>query len=139
MPHLFEKFKESSSGLGLGLYIVQRILQITARRFASPVSRARTSVAFRLARPEGALRTIRLVVADDVPVFREMVVCALELEDDLEVVGQASLNGSDAVEACRQHQPDVIILDVEMPRMNGVEATRQIVSPPNAGGDPDSF
>ena len=70
---------------------------------------------------------IRLVVADDVPVFREMVVCALELEDDLEVVGQAS-NGSDAVEACRQHQPDVIILDVEMPRMNGVEATRQIVA-----------
>lgn len=70
---------------------------------------------------------IRLVVADDVPVFREMVVCALELEDDLEVVGQAS-NGADAVEACRQHQPDVIILDVEMPRMNGVEATRQIVA-----------
>ncbi|MBX3166088.1 MAG: response regulator transcription factor [Candidatus Eremiobacteraeota bacterium] len=70
---------------------------------------------------------IRLVVADDVPVFREMVVCALELEDDLEVVGQAS-NGADAVEACRRHQPDVIILDVEMPRMNGVEATRQIVA-----------
>lgn len=70
---------------------------------------------------------IRLVVADDVPVFREMVVCALELEDDLEVVGQAS-NGVDAVESCRQHQPDVIILDVEMPRMNGVEATRQIVA-----------
>ena len=70
---------------------------------------------------------IRLVVADDVPIFREMVVCALELEDDLEVVGQAS-NGADAVEACRQHQPDVIILDVEMPRMNGVEATRQIVA-----------
>ncbi|MBN9420297.1 MAG: response regulator transcription factor [Candidatus Eremiobacteraeota bacterium] len=70
---------------------------------------------------------IRLVVADDVPIFREMVVCALELEDDLEVVGQAS-NGADAVEACREHQPDVIILDVEMPRMNGVEATRQIVA-----------
>ncbi|MFN8609342.1 MAG: response regulator transcription factor [Vulcanimicrobiota bacterium] len=70
---------------------------------------------------------IRLVVADDVPVFREMVVCAIELEDDLEVVGQAC-NGADAVEACRQHQPDVIILDVEMPRMNGVEATRQIVA-----------
>lgn len=70
---------------------------------------------------------IRLIVADDVPVFREMVVCALELQDDLEVVGQAS-NGADAVEACRQHQPDVIILDVEMPRMNGVEATRQIVA-----------
>lgn len=69
---------------------------------------------------------IRVVVADDVPVFREMVVDALELEDDLEVVGQAC-NGEDAVATCRSQRPDIIILDVEMPRMNGVEATRAIV------------
>lgn len=69
---------------------------------------------------------IRVVVADDVPVFREMVVDALELEDDLEVVGQAS-NGADAVEACLRERPDIIILDVEMPRMDGVEATQRIV------------
>ena len=70
---------------------------------------------------------IRLVVADDHPVFREMVVDALELEDDLVVVGQAS-NGLDAVAACLRERPDIIILDVEMPQMNGVEATRKIVS-----------
>jgi DNA-binding NarL/FixJ family response regulator len=70
---------------------------------------------------------IRIVVADDVPVFREMVVDAIELEDDLEVVGQAS-NGEDAVEACRRERPDIIILDVEMPRMDGVAATREIVA-----------
>lgn len=70
---------------------------------------------------------IRIVVADDVPVFREMVIDAIELEDDLTVVGQAS-NGLEAVEACQQQRPDVIILDVEMPRMDGVQATREIVA-----------
>lgn len=69
---------------------------------------------------------IRLVVADDVPVFREMVTDALELEEDFCVVGQAS-NGADALEVCCKERPDVIILDVEMPRMDGVEATRAIV------------
>jgi len=66
------------------------------------------------------------VVADDVPVFREMVTDALELEEDLCVVGQAC-NGADALEVCCRERPDVIILDVEMPRMDGVEATRAIV------------
>lgn len=70
---------------------------------------------------------IRIVVADDVPVFREMVIDAIELEEDLTVVGQAS-NGLEAVEACQQQRPDVIILDVEMPRMDGVQATREIVA-----------
>lgn len=69
---------------------------------------------------------IRIVVADDVPVFREMVVDAIELEDDLEVVGQAS-NGEDAVAWCVREKPDIVILDVEMPRMDGVRATREIV------------
>lgn len=69
---------------------------------------------------------IRVLVADDVPVFREMVVDALELEGDLEVVAQVG-NGLDAIQACRHHRPDIIILDVEMPQMNGVQATRTIV------------
>lgn len=65
---------------------------------------------------------IRLVIADDIPLFREMLVHTLEEEDDIDIVAHAS-NGLEAVEACRRHRPHVILLDVEMPKMNGVEAT----------------
>lgn len=66
--------------------------------------------------------SIRLVIADDIPLFREMLVHTLEEEDDIEIVAHAA-NGLEAVEACRKHRPHVILLDVEMPKMNGVEAT----------------
>ena len=68
---------------------------------------------------------IRLVIADDIPLFREMLVHTLEEEEDIEIVAHAS-NGLEAVEACRKHRPHIILLDVEMPKMNGVEATRII-------------
>lgn len=70
---------------------------------------------------------IRLVIADDIPLFREMLVHTLEEESDIEIVAHAS-NGLEAVEACREHLPHIILLDVEMPKMNGVEATRLIRS-----------
>ncbi len=68
---------------------------------------------------------IRLVIADDIPLFREMLVHTLEEEDDIDIVAHAS-NGLEAVEACRIHHPHIILLDVEMPKMNGVDATRII-------------
>ena len=70
---------------------------------------------------------IRVVIADDVPIFREMVVEAVEGEDDIKVVGQAA-NGRDAVALCQSQKPDIIILDVQMPLMDGVEATRAVVA-----------
>ncbi len=70
---------------------------------------------------------IRLVIADDIPLFREMLVHTLEEESDIEIVAHAA-NGRQALEACRQHSPHIILLDVEMPEMNGVDATRAIVA-----------
>lgn len=69
---------------------------------------------------------IRLIIADDIPLFRDMLVHTLDEEDDIEIVAHAS-NGLEAVEECRKHRPHIILLDVEMPKMNGVEATRAIV------------
>lgn len=72
-------------------------------------------------------KPIRVVIADDVPMFREMVVDAIDGEDDIEVVAEAS-NGRDALTLCQQHRPDIVILDVQMPLMDGVEATREVVA-----------
>lgn len=71
--------------------------------------------------------TIRLVIADDIPLFREMLVHTLEEENDIEIIAHAA-NGLEAVEACRLHRPHIILLDVEMPKMNGVDATKAIVA-----------
>lgn len=70
---------------------------------------------------------ISLVIADDMPLFREMLVHTLEEEEDIKIVAHAS-NGIEAVEACCLHRPDIILLDVEMPKMNGLEATKAIAS-----------
>lgn len=72
------------------------------------------------------METIEVIIADDVPLFREMMMHTLEDEPDIKVMAQAS-NGEDALKLCREMAPNIILLDVEMPRMNGVEATREIV------------
>lgn len=77
--------------------------------------------------PSQVSETIRLVIADDIPLFREMLVHTLEEEEDIEIIAHAS-NGIEAVEACRLHRPHIILLDVEMPKMNGVDATKAIVA-----------
>lgn len=69
---------------------------------------------------------IRLLVADDHPVVREGLTLLLSLRPNLEVVAEAG-NGKDAVTLYEKHRPDVAILDVQMPVMNGPAATESIV------------
>jgi DNA-binding NarL/FixJ family response regulator len=68
---------------------------------------------------------IRVVVADDQQIMREGLVALLELLDDIEVVGDAG-NGEQALELVAERQPDVVLMDLRMPGMDGIEATTRI-------------
>lgn len=70
---------------------------------------------------------IRVVVADDHPVVRDGMRLLLSLRDDMEVVGEAG-TGLDVVAVARETRPHVVIMDVQMPQLNGIEATRRIIS-----------
>jgi DNA-binding NarL/FixJ family response regulator len=71
--------------------------------------------------------TVRLLLADDEQLVRSGFRLILESEPDFEVVGEAG-NGAEAVELTKQLDPDVVLMDVQMPEMNGLEATRQIAA-----------
>jgi DNA-binding NarL/FixJ family response regulator len=70
---------------------------------------------------------ISVVVADDQDAVRAGLVLILGGAPDVEVIGQAG-DGADAVTLCRQLRPDVAVLDVRMPRLDGISATREIVT-----------
>ena len=69
--------------------------------------------------------SIRIVIADDHPVVRQGLATVLSQEEDLEVVGQAE-NGAEAVAQARKLHPDIILMDLQMPEMDGVEAIQKI-------------
>ncbi len=71
------------------------------------------------------MEKIRVLLADDHPSFREGLERLLREEEDVQVVGQSS-DGQEAVNMARDLHPDVVILDVSMPKLNGVEATKRI-------------
>ncbi len=71
------------------------------------------------------MNRIKVLVADDHPAFREGLCQFLEKEKDIEVIAKAG-DGEEAVTLARELQPDVAIIDVAMPKINGIEATRQI-------------
>jgi DNA-binding NarL/FixJ family response regulator len=70
---------------------------------------------------------IRVLLADDHPMFREGLAVALSALPGVEVVAEAS-SGEEAITAASRLQPDVVVMDVNMPGVNGIEATRRIVA-----------
>lgn len=72
------------------------------------------------------MKRITVVLAEDHTIVREGLRALLEAEDDIEVIGEAQ-TGREAVQLARRLQPAVIVMDIAMPLLNGVEATRQIL------------
>ncbi|MEU7474874.1 response regulator transcription factor [Lentzea sp. NPDC042327] len=76
---------------------------------------------------------IRVLLADDQPLIRSGFRALLQAEDDIAVVAEAA-NGAECVEQARAHLPDIALVDVQMPEVDGIEATRRIAADPALAG-----
>jgi DNA-binding NarL/FixJ family response regulator len=76
---------------------------------------------------------IRIVLADDQALLRAGLRVLLDAEDDLEVIGEAE-DGVEAIAAVRRLRPDVVVMDIRMPDLDGLAATREIVAEPELSG-----
>jgi DNA-binding NarL/FixJ family response regulator len=79
--------------------------------------------------------TIKIILVDDQELVRTGFRMVLDAQPDLAVIGEAA-DGLGAVELARRHPADIVIMDVRMPRLDGVEATRRICAMEEAGGRP---
>lgn len=73
------------------------------------------------------MSTIRVLIADDEPVIRSSLRLLLAHEPGMSVIAEAA-NGKEAIDLAHEHQPDVVLMDVQMPGTNGLEATRSLCS-----------
>ena len=71
------------------------------------------------------MQEIRVMIVGDHPVFRQGLRRVLEIEPDIRIECEAT-DGQEALLLARQHKPDVIIMDINLPKMNGIQATRRI-------------
>src|SRR5262250_2406 len=76
-------------------------------------------------------QSVRLVIADDHPIFRDGLRRLLEAEAEMKVIGEAS-DGAEAVKLARQLKPDILLLDLAMPKHPGLEALRELSMPGNS-------
>ena len=71
--------------------------------------------------------SVRIMIADDQALVRAGFKMILDAEDDIEVVGEA-VDGVQAVDMARRLKPDVVLMDIRMPELDGIEATRRVVA-----------
>lgn len=72
------------------------------------------------------MKPITVLISEDHMILRDGLRALLENEQDIDIIGEAS-NGREAVDICQQLRPEVVVMDIHMPQLNGMEATRQIL------------